>query len=381
MRLKPIITACVLAGLSVPILLFSLGRADAGPATAGAVAIRDQARAVLQGKPSLFFHVAGETWLQPVGVYANALMQAAGAGAPGQFASVAAASVNVGLVFLITHAIVGSTIPAIVAAIVLLFTPGQSIAVAEGADAIYPATCILLWLFGVLRFSRHDSIRALSGAALALGVCVYAHPSGPLTAIFLWLLTLAVMWRRNRLRLLVATVVFCAAWLPAAAWFALNPATYNDTFGRWLILAAHVRFPLDAVRAFFNANTLGNRTSFYWGFWDPSWLFFGAEGSRAPLLLYQALFLGAALLRIGHIARDARALVVGAALIVPLSGASFGSPHYVTYAVGVFPLLAVLAGLGADQLIAVITRRKPLEDDVPVVAVDGWDGHETAPRG
>ena len=51
------------------------------------------------------------------------------------------------------------------------------------------------------------------------------------------------------------------------------------------MFAAHLRIPLDGVRAFVNPGTLGNRASLYWGFWDPSWLFFITANWPAPLLL------------------------------------------------------------------------------------------------
>ena len=48
---------------------------------------------------------------------------------------------------------------------------------------------------------------------------------------------------------------------------------------------------------------------------------------------------------------------------MPLAGATFGVPHYMTEAASVLPILALVAGLGVDQLIALVDRR-PLEDDV-----------------
>ncbi len=57
-------------------------------------------------------------------------------------------------------------------------------------------------------------------------------------------------------------------------WFFRHADTYADTFGRWFVFAAAPADPLDGLRAFFNTGTLGNRASLYWGFWDPSWLFF-----------------------------------------------------------------------------------------------------------
>ncbi len=207
----------------------------------------------------------------------------------------------------------------------------------------------------------------------------YSHPALPLTAALLWVLTLAVARHRNRLRLFVATAVFAAAWLPAGVWFLRHPDTYADTFGRWFVFAAHLRYPLDGLRAFMNPGTLGNRASLYWGFWDPSWLFFGTRDSAAPLLMIAAPLMVLGVLRCQrHLARDTAALVIGSALIAPLTGATFGVPHYLADAAVVMPLLALLAALGVEQLVRLRTRR-PLEDGVAVGTVDRWDDDGALP--
>jgi 4-amino-4-deoxy-L-arabinose transferase-like glycosyltransferase len=383
MRLKPIVAACLLAGLYYFAVQAVVLRGLPPDATGlEETAFSLQANTVREGNTPLFFHAAGkdiqgELWFQPIGVYATALVPRA-VSHPGAHAGAIAAAANVVLVYLIAHAIAGTAWAAVAAALVLIFTPGHLIFV-NGTDSIYPATLVLLWLFGLLAFLKRDSARALYGAALALGLCVYSHPTGPLTAVFLWGFTLAITWRRNRVRLVLATIAFAVTWIPAAAWFILHPNTYADTFGRWFIFAAHIVNPLDGVRAFLNPNTLGMRASHYWGFWDPSWLFFNTGSTRPPLLWLAAPFLILALARARRRFREAMTVVIGAALIVPLAGASFGVPYYIDGAAAVLPLLAVLTGVGVDQLVGLLTRR-PLEDDVAVAAAEGWNSDHLMPR-
>jgi hypothetical protein len=259
-------------------------------------------------------------------------------------------------------------------------TPGHTSLALNGTAAIYPATFIALWAYLLLVFLDRDLRGALIGAAVSLGLCVYSHPAGPLTAAFLWVLTLVVAWRRNRVGLLASTAAFVAMWVPAAAWFYLHPDSYADTFGRWVILKAHIRNPLELMGAFINPNTLGNRASLYWGFWDPSWLFLRSESSPAPMFWVEAILIALALLRINALSRHVATVVLGSALIVPLAGSTFGLPHYLPYAAAVLPLLAVLGGLGVDQLVGLVTTRRPLEDDIAMVPVDGWDDDEALPR-
>jgi 4-amino-4-deoxy-L-arabinose transferase-like glycosyltransferase len=378
MRLRPTLTAWIVAGIAFAAVLVVRPVPQVNREN---IAFIEQGQAVLRGETPMFFHAGGETWLPPIPVYLNALAQSViGPIRAGQYAGAIAGAVNIALVFLIAHTITGHSVAAFASALTLLLTGSHTALALDGTAAIYPAPFLLLWLYLLLVFLKRDLPGALYGAAASLGLCVYAHPAGPLTAVFLWLLTLAVTWRRNRARVLTATLTFIAMWVPAAAWFYLHPDTYPDTFGRWVILKSHIRNPLDLLGAFFNANTLGNRASLYWGFWDPSWLFFRGESTPAPLLWLEAPLIGVALIRIRHLAPNVATVLIGSTLVVPLAGSTFGIAHYLPYAATVLPLLAILSGFGVDQLVGLVARRRPLEDDVAMVPVDGWDGDDVMPR-
>ena len=376
MRLRPIVIAGVLAGIALLIYAFHLNQA---PLTPDEAAFNTHGQSIRAGWTPAYFRVRDDHWLQPAGVYANALMQRAGGGeVSGRFASAVLGAIGVGLVFLIANLMTGRWWIAAIGAVVLMLTPAHRSFAQLGTDAMLPAVLILLWLWNALRFFKFDSLRSLAAAAVCLGLAVYSHPAAPLTAVFLWILTLGAAWRRNRTRLAIATLVFIAAWLPAAFWFYRHPDTYADTFGRWVILAAHVRSPLDLVLAFLNPTTLGNRLSLYWGFWNPSWLFFS---SPAPLLIVAAPLIAAGVYRaVRHVQREIPSLLIGAALIVPLAGASFGVPRYLASAVAVLPILALLSALGVEQLITLAVGRRPLEDDEGAAPVEGWNPDDIAPR-
>jgi 4-amino-4-deoxy-L-arabinose transferase-like glycosyltransferase len=379
MRLKPTVTACALAAITLLLYAFRL---TAPPITPDELAFNTRAQSIRAGSTPLFFHVRDERWLQPAAVYANAALRLAGGDdVSGRIASAILGAVNVALVFLIAHLITGRTWVGVIASVILMLTPAHWSLAQLGTDSIFPAPLILLWLWHLLRFFKWDSMRSLAAAAVSLGLCAYAHPAGPLTAAFLWVLSLIMARRRNRVRLALSTLTFAAAWLPAAWWFFRHPDTYADTFGRWLIFAAHLRDPIALLQAFINSNTLGTRTSLYWGFWDPSWLFFSATGVAAPLLLVAWPLIVLGILRcVRQVDRDTGIIVIAAALIVPVVGATLGVPHYINDAAAVLPLLAILAGLGVDQLVAMLTRRQPLQDGVAVTAVDGWNGDDVSPR-
>ena len=369
MRLQPIVAACVLAVIALLISGYRLGSATP---TAEEITLNMHAQTVLNGKPSLFFHTSEEKWVEPVPVYLNAAARAVGARATsGRIVSAITGAISVALVFFIALLITERTWIAGIAAVVLMFTPAFLALSIRGNESMVLATLILSWLYGAIRFFKSDSLNALIAAAVALGLTAYAHPAGPLTAVFLWVLTIAVAYRRNRVRLLSGTAAFAAMWIPALAWFVLHRDTYPDTFGRWFVFAAHLRNPIAGALAFINPNTLGNRASLYWGFWDPSWLFFSSEQSPAPLLLLTTPFIVFAIVRWPtHGIRDVAWLVIGSALIVPLAGASFGVPHYIGDAAALLPILAILTAVGVDELVRLVAPRRPLEDDVPVTAID-----------
>jgi hypothetical protein len=379
MRPQPIVTACLLAGLTL--LLYGF-RLTAAPVTPEESAFNRSAQTVRVGATPLFFHLRDEHWQQPLAVYANrAILAAGGDDIAGRIASAALGAVDVGLVFLIAHLVTGRAWIGCVAALLLMATPAHWSLAQRGTDAIFPVPLVLLWLWNALLFLKRDAMRSLAMAAAALGVCLYSHPSGPVTATFLWMLTLVVARRRNRPRLFAATLVFGAAWLPAAWWFIRYPDTYADTFGRWFIFAAHARDPFAGLQAQINANTLGVRASLYWGFWDPSWLFFASKDTAAPMLLISLplIALGiAGCLRQPD--RSLGAIVLGSALILPIAGATLGVPHYLRDAAAVLPILAIVCGLGVDYLAGLVGRRRHLEDDEHATVADGWDSDHLMPR-
>lgn len=378
MRLRPIATACVLAAITLLLYAFRL---SAPPPTPAESVFNTQAQSIRVGHTPLFFHVRDEHWLQPVAVYANAAARAIGGDdVSGRVASALVGALGVAAVFAIAFEIAGQAWVGIVAALILMLTPAYWSVAQLGTDAIFPVPLIMLWLWSLLRFFKGDSLRSLASAAALLGISTYSHPAAPLTALFLWILTLVVARRRNRARLFISTMVFGAAWVPAAVWFVRHFETYPDTFGRWFVFAAHLRNPADGLRAFANAGTLGNRASMYWGFWDPSWLFFNTRDAAAPLLMIAAPLIAIGVVRcMRSLSRETTALVIGTALITPLAGATFGVPHYLADATPVLPVLALVAALGVQQLVGLIVRTRPLEDGVAVGPVEGWHDDDALP--
>lgn len=351
-HLRPIATACLLALATVILYSLELRREPIGPEEA---AVLSAAQQLPNGAPPLLVHISGERWAQPVGFYATAISHAIVPGFfAGRHASIFVASLNVALIFLVAWRLFSRYLPALVAALILMFTPAHYAFGRLGLDVIYVIPFILIWLYALLAFIDKDRPVSIALAAGALGAGVYSTPSAPLTMAFLWLTMMVALWvvgRRQLATLLIATGAFVAMLLPLAAWFYWHPQTYLDTYGRWAIFAAHLRNPIDGFLAFVNRNTLGTRASAYWRLIDPSYLFFSSARSTAPLLLVSAPLIVAGIVRCVRLVPNAAAVVVLAGLMVaPLAGASFGEQQYIELALGLLPFAALLAAYGIEEI-------------------------------
>lgn len=340
--LRPVITACLLAGVTLLLYGYGLSSAPVG----------EQESQILQaarGSGPLYFQVAPDRYLQPIPVYAAAAMRAVGGGdQSARLASVLVASLNVGLIFLGARRLFDSRLAIALAPLLLLVTPAHIAFGRSGTDAVFSIPFAVLWLLAMQRFWQSDTAISIAAAGAALGAGIYANASAPLTMGVLLVVGVISLVSGGRAWRSVAIMLaaFGALLIPAATWFALHPETYPDTFGRWAIHLAHVRNPLDGMRAFFNWNTLGNRASLYWGFLDPSWLFFG---NRLMLVMLPLLMLGVGMGR-RALARHSMILVGGGALVAPLAGSSFGAPHYAADALVFLPFAILLMAAGAAGL-------------------------------
>ena len=352
-----LLTACLLTLATSIFYGLALSRQPVG---------RDEARIVSAAQQPMTGVLinAGDRWLQPIPVYATKAAHVVRPGFhAGRWASVAVSAINVGLMFLVAWRIFGSQIPALAAALILLFTPAHMTFGRTGAEAIYVVPFVLLWLYGLLTFVEKDRPEAIALASAALGAGVYTTTAAPLTMAFLWVAMIIALWiaRRRKLSTLGAAAGgFVVMLVPLAVWFALNPQTYPDTYGSWAIHAAHARNPLDGLRAFVNRNTLGTRAMLYWGLIDPSYLFFSSERGRAPLLWIAAPLVIAGLVRcVRQVPRVSAVITLAGTLIAPLAGAGFGQPQYIANALAWLPFVTLLAAYSVDWAIDFTPLRRP----------------------
>ncbi|MDP3718478.1 MAG: hypothetical protein Q8T13_12005 [Acidobacteriota bacterium] len=312
----------------------------------------------------LFFRVSDDRWLQPVAVYSTALMRlVASPETAGRLAAAGVGALNVALLFVLCRRILSSAPLAVGAALLLMITPAHFVFARTGVDAIYPLPFVLGWLLAIVAYFDGGDRRQAAAGGLALGLGAFTHPSAPWTMGSLLLVTLLAIWlsgRRGAVNMAVPAGAFLAPLLVAAAWFAANPSAYPDTFGRWAIHAAHLRSPLDGVLAFVNWNTLGTRLSLYWGFFDPSWLFFDGPASPAlPLRGTSPFLFATAVAFVAGVSQRLRGgftpvtlLLLAGVAVAPLAASTFGSPHAIADFLVMVPLVVVLAACGVAGWLA-----------------------------
>lgn len=357
--------AAVLAGIALLLYGYALG---AVTPSAESVTVLQHAR---NPTPQLFFHVADQRWLQPLGVYATAMLDTLGAGdrSP-HIASAVAGAVNVALIVIVARMAGARDAVAIALGLLLMLTPAHRALARLGTDAILPIAFVLAWLIGVLRFLRTDSAASLAAAGLALGIGIYSHHTAPLTMVGLAAATVATLIAGHRRPQAVGAfaAVFALCLLPAAIWFARYPDSYADTFGRWVVFKAHVRFPLDGLRAQVNWNTLGNRASIVWGYLDPSFLFFAPRaGGVAPFPVCFALLVPLGIHWLSTAAERRTRLLMWSTVVIPvLVGSTFGQPQTLTEVSTFVAALTLLAGYGVASLHA---RPRPWTWAAAVLAI------------
>ena len=143
-HLRPVATACLLALATFILYGLELRREPIGPEEARLISA---AQRILDGVPPLLVNLGGEHWAQPLGVYLTAISHAIAPGFfAGRHASLFVASLNVALIFLVAWRLFSRYLPALVAAIILMFTPAHYAFGRLGIDVIYVIPFILVWL-------------------------------------------------------------------------------------------------------------------------------------------------------------------------------------------------------------------------------------------
>lgn len=278
-----------------------------------------------------------------------------------RFSTARLAVLSAVLVYFVARRLFGRESLAIACAVLLALSPAMFAHARVAGDGPYPVPFVLVWLYCLLAFRDRPRAWLLVIAGLALGLGVFTQPGAPLTMAFLAVLTVPAL-RASGHRTMRVLVAFAGGFviplLVMVSWFVNHPESYRDTMGRWAILQAHIRFPLDGLRAFVNWTTLGQRASLYWGFFDPSWLFFsgtektGVLRSTAPFLWPMAVLVPLGIVQTLKIGKSPMPIaLIGGLVIAPMAAATLGVPHNIGQAMTMVPFAVLLAGFGISRVL------------------------------
>jgi Dolichyl-phosphate-mannose-protein mannosyltransferase len=313
----------------------------------------------------LFLHTGDDIWQQPIPGYAVALSQgiAGESIVAARAMSVAMAIINVALLYLVARQLFATRYLPLLCGCLLLATPLHLIEGRSANETIYVLPFVLVWLLRTLTSIRNPQMVSPLWTGIWLGIGAFSARVAPLQMLALLVLSIAVLatrgiaWRTDARSLVLG---FSVPLVLPVVWFAFHPDAYGDTWGRWVIFKAHLRNPLDGIRATVNWNTLGTRASTYWSLLNPATLFLPPETGRPDYADKTAVFLSGVgvLLLIGirqvvQACDRATALTLfGGLLAAPIAAAMFGESNTLSRSLTIVPFVLLVAAFGLNWLLA-----------------------------
>jgi 4-amino-4-deoxy-L-arabinose transferase-like glycosyltransferase len=364
--------ALLVLGIVSGVLLIYAHRLDVAPPALlpdEAAAIRQSESIAQTGRDldgrrfPLFFHLHDNVWTQPLPVYFTALLRpvVGSSDAAVRMPSVIVAALDAALIYLVAAQLFGRRSLALLGAALLALAPLHFIHGRLALGAVYPVAFILAWLFFLAEFVRYKESWLLFAATLSLGAGFYAHQSSVLTMpAFLVLTLLTIRTLQGSLSQYGAAVLgFGAPLVVLVPWFYWHYDVFRFTLGDWGLHT--LANPRDGLRySWFSWPALARRSTIYWGFFSPSYLFFTGGADLTGSTRQAGIFLGLTaiplLYGVYHIATLRwsdpmwRVILVAFAL-APVAAATFNDPKAAGRALGMLPLGILIAVAGFDALL------------------------------
>jgi len=364
--------ALLVLGIVCAVVLVYARRLDVSPPTLHpdeAAAVRQAASIAHTGRDlegrrfPLFVHLRDNVWTQPLAVYFTALLlPIVGSSASGvRVPSAIIAALDVALIYLLAGRLFGRASLAWLGAALLALAPLHFIHGRLASGAVYPVVFILAWLLFLTAFVRYKNSWPLFASTLSLGVGFYAHQSSVLTMpAFLVLTLLTIRTLQGSLTQYGAALLgFAVPLVVLVPWFYWHYDVFRFTLGDWGLHT--LANPRDGLRySLFSWPTMGRRSTVYWGFFSPSYLFFTGGDDLAGSTRQAGIFLGLTaiplLYGVYHIvtARWSDPLwrvILIAFAVAPFAAATFNDPKAAGRALGMLPFGILIAVAGCEALI------------------------------
>jgi hypothetical protein len=244
------------------------------------------------------------------------------------------------LLYVVARRVIGESLPALIAALVLALAPVHVILSRQALDYVLPVPFVLGWLWHLDASLRVPNGKHVAWAGLILGIGCYSYIASwvvmPMLLALSWALWLraGLGWRPLARSAIAFAIPVCIAPL----WLAFHPQMMRDTISRYL-------GPQDVPPMPFLTTFISLIEPVLWFVRGGPSLMTATARSGVVLLPVAALLVAGAIALARR--RDWRAAVIISGLLIGLVPAALkGEPGMIQRAIYVLPFIALAAGFG-----------------------------------
>jgi 4-amino-4-deoxy-L-arabinose transferase-like glycosyltransferase len=366
--MRSLVTACVLAVGALSLYVF---RVDTTPLSLAEdeVTIAMTAHSIattgndLFGRSwPLYLQMTEGSWFHPVIVYAIALVLQV---LPlSEFAirlpTVCAGVANVVLMYFIGRVLFRREGAAVLAAILLALTPTHFLHSRFALEYLYPLPFILAWLLFLCTYLERGDRRWLLASTFILGLGFYSYIASVIVMPMYMLLTGVTLLLQGKSARIIS-IAMAGFLIPLLAllipWLVQHPGAFGHTVGHYLIYDTRSLNPLQGIRELLSYSSVAARTTTYWDYLNPSFLFLDLTApfmystrTTGVFLLPLALFVPVGLYQAFRSGDPTRLLLVLGFLTAPVAAVIAGERGAIGRALELLPFGVLLAVVGIVYL-------------------------------
>jgi 4-amino-4-deoxy-L-arabinose transferase-like glycosyltransferase len=317
----------------------------------------------LFGRPwPLYMQMTEGSWFYPVIVYSIAFVLQV---LPlSEFAirlpTVVAGVANVVLMYFVARVLFRRETAALLAATLLALTPAHFLHSRFALEYLYPLPFILAWLLCLFTYLERAELRWLFASTLILGLGFYSYIASVIVMpMYLVLTCLALLLREQPARVLgIALAGFVVPLLVLfVPWLLAHGSPFGHTVGHYLIYDTRRLNLLQGMRELVSFPSVAARTTTYWSYLNPSFLFIDLTSTfmystrtTGVFLAPLALFVPLGLYQAFRSGEPKHVVLVLGFLTAPLAAVLVGEAGAIGRALELLPFGVLLAVVGIVHL-------------------------------
>ena len=310
----------------------------------------------------LYIQITAGSWFHPVIVYSIALaLQVLPLSEQTiRLPTVAVGVANIVLMYFVARVLFRREVVAVLAAVLLALTPTHFLHSRFALEYLYPLPFVSAWLLCLFTYLERNDPRWLVASTFVLGLGSYSYIGAlVLMPVYVLLTGLALVLGKKPVR---AYAMAAAGFLiPLAVlfvpWFLTHRSAFDNTLAHYEIYDARRLNPVQGVRELLSYSSVAARTTVYWSFLNPSFLFLDLTApslystrTTGVFLLPLLLFLPVGLYQACR-SREARQVVVVLGFLsAPLAAVFVGEAFAIGRSLELLPFGVLLALIGVVYL-------------------------------